>query len=229
MVIVLVILTLIVCLGIDVVRSRRLRAAADARTAGQSLPSATAILERFFHPGHAWALVEDSSTVRVGMDEVARNFIGSVDGIETAPKGSEVRQGEPLARLRHGSRILTLAAPLSGVLIEANPLAADRPSLLSASPFEKGWIARIAPTNLAQEMHNLLRGALADRWRDAVRAQLAGCFAPKMGLVLQDGGQLADNFGDLLSDPEWQELADKLFPVESSEQSKSQTHEGQIP
>jgi len=227
MVIVLVILTLIVCLGIDVLRSRRVRAEADLRSAGQSHPSATAVFERLFHPGHAWALIEGSS-VRVGMDEVARSFIGSVDGIEIAPKGSQVRQGEPLARLRHGSRILTLASPLSGVLLETNTGAADRPSLLSASPFEKGWIARIAPENLALETHNLLRGVLADRWRDSVRAQLVAWFAPRMGLVLQDGGELAENLGDLLSDPEWNELAANLFPLETSEQSKFQTHEGQI-
>jgi glycine cleavage system H protein len=226
MVIVLVILTLVVCLTIDVFRSRRARARAEVRPASQPVPSATTILERYFHPGHSWAMLEGSASVTVGVDDVARSFIGSVDGVEIAPKGADVRQGEPLVRLHRGARTLTLVAPLSGVLVETNSGLADHPSLLADSPFEKGWIARIAPANLALEIHNLLRGQLADRWREGVRAQLASWFAPKMGLVLQDGGQLADNFGELLSDQEWEELAEKLFLVESSEQSKFQSREG---
>jgi glycine cleavage system H protein len=226
MVILLVILTLVVCLTIDVLRSRRASAKADVRRAAQTVPSATKILERYFHPGHSWAILEDSASVRVGVDDVARSFIGSVDGVEVVPKGADVRQGEPLVRLRRGARALTVVAPVSGVLVETNSGLTDHPSLLTDSPLDKGWIARIAPANLAIEIHNLLRGQLADRWRDGVRAQLAAWFAPKLGLVLQDGGQLADNFGELLNDQEWGELAEKLFLVEPSEQSKSQSREG---
>jgi hypothetical protein len=33
-----------------------------------------------------------------------------------------------------------------------------------------------------------------------------------VGLVLQDGGRLVDNLGALLTDAQWEELAEALFP-----------------
>jgi glycine cleavage system H protein len=226
MVVGLVILTLAVCIAIDAIRSRRAVARTEIQRATPPVPSATAILERYFHPGHSWVMLENPASATVGVDDIARSFIGAPDSIEVVPQGATVRQGEPLVKLRRGSRMLTLVAPLSGVLLETNSRLSDHPALLKESPYEKGWVARIAPANLALEIHNLLRGPLADRWREGVRAQLAAWFAPKMGLVLQDGGQLADNFSELLSDKEWEELAASLSLVERSEQSQIQTREG---
>jgi len=226
MIVILVVLTLIVCLAIDAFRTRRAGVKAKSGAAVQPLPSATAVLERYFHPGHSWAMLEGTASATVGADDIARGFIGAPDSVEIAPRGATVRQGEPLAKLRRGTRTLTLVAPLSGVLMETNARLSDQPSLLKDSPFEKGWVARIAPANLALEIHNLLSGSLADKWREGVRAQIASWFTPKLGLVLQDGGQMVDNFSELLNDKDWEELAGSLFLVETSEQSKTLNREG---
>ncbi len=226
MVVILVILTLIVCLAIDYFRTRRAQVKEGVPPTVQPVPSATAILERFFHPGHSWALLDNPASATVGVDEVARGFIGAPDSVEVVPRGASVRQGEPLVKLRRGSRTLTLVAPLSGVLVETNPRLSDQPSLVNDSPYEKGWVAKIAPANLALEIHNLLRGPLADKWREGVQAQLASWFEPRLGLVLQDGGRIVANFSDLLTDKDWEELAESLFLVGPAEQSKIQTREG---
>jgi len=226
MIVILVLLTLAVCLTIDALRNRSADAQAAAHTEARPLPSATAIIERYFHPGHSWAQLETPAAATVGVDDIARSFIGVPDRVEIVPKGSTVRQGEPLVKLHRGSRTLTLVSPLSGVLQETNSRLSHQPSLLKDSPYERGWVARIAPANIALEIHNLLRGPLAEKWREGVRAQLASWFAPKMGLVLQDGGQMIDDFSALLSDKDWEELAASLFLVERSEQSQIQTREG---
>ncbi len=226
MVVILVVLTLIVCLAIDLIRSRRAAEGEAVPHAVRAVPSATAILERYYHPGHTWAMLEGTATATVGVDDIARGFIGTPDSVEIAPRGASLRQGEPIVKLRRGSRILALVAPLSGVLLETNSGLAARPSLLKDSPYDKGWVARIAPGNLALELHNLLRGPLAEKWREGVRAQLASWFAPRLGVVLQDGGQIVDNFSELLSDKDWDELAENLFLVGPTEQSKTQTPEG---
>ena len=224
MVVILVVLTLIVCLTIDLIRSRK--SAKGEAAATVQVPSATAILERYFHPGHTWAMLEGTQSATVGVDDIARGFIGTPDKVEIVPQGTSVRQGEPIVKLRRGSRTLSLVAPLSGVLLETNTSLATRPALLRDSPYDKGWLAKIAPANLALELHNLLRGQLADKWREGVRAQLASWFAPKLGVVLQDGGQIVDNFSDMLSDKDWEKLTESLFLVETSAQSKTQTPEG---
>ncbi len=227
MVVILVVLTLVVCLSIDYIRTRRAEAGEAPLRVHAAARSDTAILERYFHPGHTWAMLEGAGTVTMGVDDIARGFIGAPDAIEVVPTGTSVRQGEPIVKLRKGSRSLALVAPLSGVLTETNPDLQADPSILNNSPFERGWIAKIAPANLALELHNLLRGPLADKWRDGVRAQLAAWFAPRLGVVLQDGGQLVDNFSEHLSDSDWEELAASLFLVEPFERSTTHTREGQ--
>jgi len=226
MVVILVVLTLIVCLAVDLIRTRRAADKEEAATTVQPVPSATAILERYFHPGHTWAMLEGTASATVGVDDIARGFIGAPDSVEIAPQGASVRQGEPIVKLRRGSRTLSLVAPLSGVLVETNAGLSAKPALLKDSPYDKGWVAKIAPGNLALELHNLLRGPLAEKWREGVRAQLASWFAPKLGVVLQDGGQIVDNFSELLSDKDWEDLAESLFLVGPSERSKTKTSEG---
>lgn len=226
MVVILVFLTLLVCLAIDYIRTRHAQVESVPGPVAGSIPGSTTVLERYFHPGHSWALLESASLATVGVDEVARGFIGSLDRVEIVPQGTVVRQGEPLVKLHRGTRSLTLVAPLSGVLKETNSRLSAHPSLLGDSPFDKGWVARIIPANLALEIHNLMKGALAERWREGVRAQLASWFAPRLGLVMQDGGQMVDDYSDLLSDKDWRELAASLFLVEASDQSITSTREG---
>lgn len=208
----LVILTVAVCIIVDILRRQRAKAPVTSlhRLADKAVPPEAVIPERFFHPGHSWALVEAVQPVTVGADDIAQRIIGNPDRIEVTARG-DVRQGEPFVTLHRGRRSITLAAPLSGVIQSVNPGLSADPSLLKQSPYEKGWIAKIVPSNLYVELRNLLKGALAERWREGVQAQIAALFAPQLGAVLQDGGQYIDNLGDLLSDQEWKALIRELF------------------
>jgi glycine cleavage system H protein len=40
----------------------------------------------------------------------------------------------------------------------ANEALEDTPELINESPYEKGWICKIAPSNLQEELKNLLSG-----------------------------------------------------------------------
>jgi glycine cleavage system H protein len=211
MVLLLVILTLAVCLGIDALRKRG--KAAVVQPQAKRAPESTIVLERLFHPGHSWAQIGDAHTVTVGIDDFAQRFMGRVESVAVRQEGAVVHQGDALATLRHKGRQLTIVAPVSGVLVEANAEISARPGILNSSPYEQGWLAKIRPVQLETEIRNLLRGAVADRWREALQAQMASCFAPKLGMVLQDGGEWVDNLSDLLSDEEWEKQARALFPL----------------
>jgi glycine cleavage system H protein len=207
----LVLLMIAVCLGIEVVRSRKTRASKTPETARERADAAVPTLERLFHPGHTWVQVQDAQAVMVGIDDFAQRFMGRLDSV-VLKAGVTVEQGEALAMLRHKGRELTVVAPVSGVLIEANSGIAGDPGVVNASPYERGWIARIKPSRLETEIRNLLTGAAAEKWREGLQAQMASWFAPKLGMVLQDGGEWVDNLSDLLTDEQWQELARTLFP-----------------
>ncbi len=217
MVVVLVLLTFLVFMTIDVVRRRRAKTA----TVSLSVQPMKEVSERYFHPGHSWALVEDPRTVTVGIDDLVSRIVGKLDRIEIATTGAKLRQGEPLITLHSGSRSLSLGSPLSGVVEEINPSLSTQPSLLADSPFEKGWIAKLAPGNLTAEIRDLLNGSAARQWREAVQIQIASWFSPRLGTVLQDGGEWIGNMSNLLNDEQWKELTQALFPTGASIQSKN--------
>jgi glycine cleavage system H protein len=218
MVLLLVILTLVVCLGIEAIRNRGKAAVTEPQV--ERSPGIAATLERLFHPGHSWAQIVDAQSVTGGVDDFAQRFVGKVEVVDVLESGTRVQQGDALASLRHHGRQLTIVSPVSGVVTETNSQVSARPGIVNSSPYEQGWLAKIRPARLESEIRNLLRGAAAEGWREALQAQMASCFAPRLGMVLQDGGEWVDNLSDLLSDEEWEKLARTLFPLIPAENHK---------
>lgn len=229
MVLFLVVLTLVVCLGIDLMRTRRAKLSAEPRTVRDTGAAVAGVLERLFHPGHTWAQIEDMRTVTVGIDDFAQRFMGDLDSVSIEAGGGEVQQGERLAVLRHKGRELAVAAPVSGVLIQTNPDVAEHPGIVNASPYREGWLAKIRPSRLETEIRNLLKGVAAERWREGLQAEMGSWLAPKVGMVLQDGGEWVDNLSDVLTDEQWHELARRLFPALPPDQSNHKPDKGMRP
>jgi glycine cleavage system H protein len=157
--------------------------------------------------------VGKSDVVTIGVDDLTQRCIGRIDAIDLPLVGRPVSQGQVLATLRRGSRWLASVAPITGVVVEINEKVVNRPSLINESPYDRGWVVKISPTSLRVELRNLLRGMVAERWMEAVRAELVQWFSPRMGTVLQDGGGMIDNISDLVSDREWEQLVNEFFPL----------------
>jgi glycine cleavage system H protein len=214
MVILLILLTFVLFIVIDVVIRARKKAAqipVSVEATPQSyLTERTG--ERLFHPGHCWVQLTQPKLATVGVDNFAQHVIGRLNGIELPDLPRTVRQGEPLVTLRRDKKMLTLVAPVSGKITEVNRELQDHPDLLNDSPYDNGWIVKIAPQNLAFEARNLIHGVTASLWREALRTQLMQWFAPRVGPVMQDGGRLIENFSDQLSPEDWHKLAKEFFP-----------------
>jgi len=179
----------------------------------------TTVIERYYHPGHCWSLVHGDDPVLVGVDDFTQRLIGPLDAIDLPIPGTQVRQGEPFITLRRGKRLLTQVAPMSGAIGEVNTRLEAHPDHVNASPYEKGWIASIAPAQISTELRNLMKGAVAERWEEAVRMQLMHFFTPRQGAIpldgpiLQDGGTLIDDIGDILTDDQWREIVHEFYPT----------------
>ena len=174
-------------------------------------PISTETIERYFHRGHSWALVQPSKEVVVGVDDFTQRFIGKVDSIELPQVGSYVRQGDRMITMKHGTKALSPVAPLTGTVVEINPRLKTDPASINDSPLEKGWIAKISPADLTMELRALLKGVVADHWQEAVRAHLLHWFAPRVGPVMQDGGSLVESISDIVNADEWRLLVDEFF------------------
>ncbi len=210
---ILVILTAAIIVSVELVGRSRKRQRHEIPDLITEHPTSFEVFDRYFHPGHTWAMVSGSPNVVVGVDDFSSRMIGDVSKIDLPVVGQTIHQGESLALLFHGSRNLVQVSPISGKVVDVNKKLRRNPELLNDSPLERGWIAKLLPTSLETDLRNLLKGIVADGWRDAVRTQLIQLFSPKIGTVLQDGGQLVQNLGDYFSDEEWNRLVQQFFPI----------------
>ena len=106
--------------------------------------------------GHCWVHVLDDRSARVGLSADFAATVGEAEGIELPAVGDYVEQGSVCVRiLTTDGKTHTLWSPLSGSILELNSLVADRPALAVEDPFEAGWLLRIDPGNLEEELKGL--------------------------------------------------------------------------
>lgn len=216
----LLLLAVVVFVTLDILRRKRSAAGKGVRHPFE-ISVVTEIIACYFHPGHTWALVSGSKTVKVGADDFSERMIGNLSSIDLPQVGKTVHQGEPLAFLHRGNRTLAQVSPITGKIVQVNERLIKSPSLLNRSPLERGWIAKILPTELDHDLRNLLKGATADGWRESVRMQLIHMFSPRIGTLMQDGGQLIENLGDQFPDDDWNRLVRDFFPIAVPTQSRA--------
>jgi len=166
----------------------------------------------YYHNGHAWAKLEEDNRVRVGLDDFTQQVMGDIDDIEIPPLGSKLNQGEAAWKLRHGQRKLSQLAPLGGTVVELNEKLIKDPSLANSSPYEKGWILKIQPKALSEEMPKLMDPFQFKMQFDQLKAKLMSSFNNQtVGMVYGDGGEVIKGAAVKLEERLWKILVTQLF------------------
>lgn len=169
--------------------------------------------ERYYHPAHTWMQLADGEGI-VGSDEFVIRALGVPENVELPPVGMHVSQGDPLWKIRRGTRTVVQMSPIEGVVLNANQALSKNPDLLHDAPYSKGWVAVIKPTALKANLKNLLHGAIAEMWMDQAKRLVIQRLSPRLGVTYQDGGDLVDGFGELMSDEEWEKFSREFFAAE---------------
>lgn len=164
-----------------------------------------------FHPFHAWARVEgDEATV--GADDLVQATLGPIDDVVLPPVGTEVHQGEVMARLGRGDRSVELKAPVSGVVLATNASLAWDPGQVNRAPFGNGWLARVRGDRMKTERKELLRGESARAWFRREVDRLVSRMLPGEGApALPDGGVLVGELYRHIDLTHWNRLTEEFF------------------
>ena len=67
------------------------------------------------------------------------------------------------------------------------------------------------PARLKDNLRNLLHGQLAEKWMEMTKSQFVQQHPLSAEPVYQDGGELVDGVGDMLSDEEWESVKREFF------------------
>ena len=105
-----------------------------------------------------WARVLDDGTASVGITSLGIALAGEIYMCRAKPVGATVEQGRSVAVVELAKAIVSVRSPLSGSVVEVNPLLADDPGLVHREPYGRGWIARLAIAAFETEQQALAHG-----------------------------------------------------------------------
>jgi glycine cleavage system H protein len=120
--------------------------------------------ELFYHSEHAWVKKESDELVTVGMNEFYLKLAGDTTYIDLPFEGDEVSQGETCGKIQSSKWVAKLVAPLSGEVVEVNSALEDDPTLMNKDPYDTGWVFKVKPAKLADELGTLHHGDSVAPW-----------------------------------------------------------------
>ncbi len=113
----------------------------------------------YYHKEHAWAKKEADGTIRVGMHYYYQESAGETTYVDLPFEGDDVEQGETCGKIQSAKWVGKFVSPISGEILEVNEDLEDEPTLINSSPYDKGWIMIVKPSNLDEDLKNLMHGA----------------------------------------------------------------------
>ncbi|MEO0069336.1 MAG: glycine cleavage system protein GcvH [candidate division WOR-3 bacterium] len=112
---------------------------------------------------HEWVRIE-GDIATVGITDFAQKELSDIVYVEITTLGKVVQQAESIGFIEAVKATSDIYAPLSGEVIEANPLVnkveGEAVAIVNRDPYGEGWLCRIRlsaiGSRLSTEMSNLL-------------------------------------------------------------------------
>jgi glycine cleavage system H protein len=107
-----------------------------------------------FTPSHEW-IICDKDIGTVGITLFAQQELGEVVYIELPKVGSKVAKGQEIAVLESTKAAADIYSPVTGEVVEVNPLLSSSCGVINTSPERDGWICKIKIEDI-KELSDLL-------------------------------------------------------------------------
>ncbi|MBU1903386.1 MAG: glycine cleavage system protein H [Proteobacteria bacterium] len=160
----------------------------------------------YFHRGHTWMKIEESGSVRIGIDEFILRLLGPFDSIESPLIGKQIKQGRADITVNREGFVASVLSPVSGVVTSTNTRLRSEGSLANKAPFSKGWVLRVHAEGLRNELKNLMINRETGDFMDAEVEHLHRLMEEVAGPLPVDGGHLSDDIYGKLPRLGWKRL-----------------------
>lgn len=98
---------------------------------------------------HEWIRVE-GTTAYVGITDFAQGELGEIVYVDITTEGETVAVEEVFGSIEAVKTVSDLFMPASGEVLEVNPELDDKPELVNEDPYGKGWIVKIALSDVSE-------------------------------------------------------------------------------
>ena len=107
-------------------------------------------IELKYASSHEWARLESDGTAVVGITDHAQAALGDIVYIELPEVGATLDAGSEIAVVESVKAASDIYSPLSGEVIEINPVLEDEPGTVNLSPYADGWFFRVKLSEVSE-------------------------------------------------------------------------------
>jgi len=87
-----------------------------------------------------WVL-QDGNHIRIGISDFLQQRSGDIAFVEIKPVGSLLTPGDEVTVIETIKVNISLTCPVTGAVVEVNPLLDVNPEVINKDPFGDGWLA----------------------------------------------------------------------------------------
>ena len=91
---------------------------------------------------HEWVRVEGGTGV-IGITDHAQKELGDIVYVDLPKPGAHMEQGKTLGSVESVKAVSDIYAPVSGEVLEVNPLLSTAPEKLNEDPHGEAWLVKI--------------------------------------------------------------------------------------
>lgn len=99
---------------------------------------------------HEWVRIEDNNIAYVGITDFAQGELGDIVYIDIDSEGETLDQEAVFGSVEAVKTVSDLYMPISGTILEVNPLLEDEADLVNTDPYGKGWMVKIEFSDTSQ-------------------------------------------------------------------------------
>jgi glycine cleavage system H protein len=112
---------------------------------------------------HEWIRIE-GDIAYIGVTDFAQGELGDIVFVEIETVGEKLKKEDVFGTIEAVKTVSDLFMPVSGDILEMNPLIEESPEVINKDPYGKGWMIKIKITDPA-ESNDLLS---AEKYRTLI-------------------------------------------------------------
>ncbi len=98
---------------------------------------------------HEWVRVE-GDVAWVGITDYAQGELGDIVFVEIETVGDTLNKGETFGTVEAVKTVSDVFLPVSGEILESNPVLSDTPEVVNKDPYGEGWMIKVKMSNPAE-------------------------------------------------------------------------------
>ena len=95
-----------------------------------------------YTPEHEWVKIQEDIAI-IGITDFAQKELGDIVFVEIETLDEDLSKDEVFGTVEAVKTVSDLFMPLTGAIIEVNPLVEDEPDLVNGDPYGDGWMIKV--------------------------------------------------------------------------------------